>query len=291
MSKGIIVADQYRLYVDSDGIRRGYYVYLHRERDTGEVFYVGKGHGRRAWQKTNRNDLWKKRIEILGDGWDVEIVADDLGELAAFELEFSLVEKYGGCAAEGGTLTNWISGGGGNSESDVNILFGPAEHISFNSDSMVWCHAYETARQFRELSRPGQEQMAQSIMDSFWQVEEPLHDLIDEAEEKGDESLSDSAEELQTTFGGFTGLASDFLDHRIVWQAVCIRLEEICDDLEEDEIESFHQVVRPYAHAVAKTARHYLAEIDSGNRAAAELIADQAKANYLDKNAGQADTK
>ena len=34
-----------RLYVDSEGVERGYYVYAHREKETGEVFYIGKGHG------------------------------------------------------------------------------------------------------------------------------------------------------------------------------------------------------------------------------------------------------
>jgi hypothetical protein len=32
-----------RLYIDADGVKRGYYVYAHKDCATGSVFYVGKG--------------------------------------------------------------------------------------------------------------------------------------------------------------------------------------------------------------------------------------------------------
>ncbi len=100
-----------KLYLDSEGVKRGYYAYVHREKDKGEVFYVGKGHGRRAWETTGRNDLWLEKTASLGDGWEVVIIEDDLSEIEAFELEETLVWKYGGPASTGGDLTNWIPGG------------------------------------------------------------------------------------------------------------------------------------------------------------------------------------
>ena len=35
------------------------YVYLHKK-DNGSIFYVGKGNGYRAWQKSNRNEYWNR---------------------------------------------------------------------------------------------------------------------------------------------------------------------------------------------------------------------------------------
>lgn len=84
----------------------GFYVYVHRRRDTNEVFYVGKGLGKRAWKKTSRSEWWK-RIEAKS-GRSVEIVCQRLTEDQAFELERSLIQYYG---AE--TLCNLDSGGMG----------------------------------------------------------------------------------------------------------------------------------------------------------------------------------
>ncbi len=45
-----------QIYIDEEGVKRGYYVYLHKATETGEVFYVGKGSGRRAWETKKRNN-------------------------------------------------------------------------------------------------------------------------------------------------------------------------------------------------------------------------------------------
>ena len=61
-------------------------MYLHTDKSTGAVFYVGMGQGRRAWDKKRRSDPWLQRIAMLGDSWAVEIIKDDLSELEAFQL-------------------------------------------------------------------------------------------------------------------------------------------------------------------------------------------------------------
>ena len=33
---------KHKLYLDSDDVKRGYYVYMHREVPNGDVFYVGR---------------------------------------------------------------------------------------------------------------------------------------------------------------------------------------------------------------------------------------------------------
>ncbi len=79
-----------------------FYVYLHRDL-SGNIFYVGKGTGRRAWSK-ERNDLWKKYVEEKLHGeFTVEIFREGLTEYQAEELECRLIDEYGK------HLVNWIN--------------------------------------------------------------------------------------------------------------------------------------------------------------------------------------
>lgn len=71
---------------------REFYVYLHRKATTGKVFYVGKGHGNRAFEK-RRNNHWKNTV--AKHGYTVEFYATGLQEWYAFELEKELIAYYG----------------------------------------------------------------------------------------------------------------------------------------------------------------------------------------------------
>lgn len=83
---------------------RGAYVYVHKRED-GEVFYVGKGRGNRAWQP-GRGDLWTQYVQTRASGrYVVEIVADGLSDERALEFEDELIEQYGR------QLVNWINSG------------------------------------------------------------------------------------------------------------------------------------------------------------------------------------
>lgn len=73
-----------------------YYVYLHRYASgpkVGQVFYVGKGTGNRAFSKKNRNKYWKHIV--AKHGYTVELYATGLQEWYAYELEFFTVAYYG----------------------------------------------------------------------------------------------------------------------------------------------------------------------------------------------------
>lgn len=70
-----------------------FYVYLHKKASNGDVFYVGKGCGKRAWRKTQRNNHWKN-IESK-HGRVVEITHRNLSEDEAFRIEVELIAKYG----------------------------------------------------------------------------------------------------------------------------------------------------------------------------------------------------
>lgn len=70
-----------------------FYVYFHTRPD-GTVFYVGKGHGKRAWVKKSRNKHWNNVVNKYG-GFEVEIVAENLTEQEAFFKEKEYVLSIG----------------------------------------------------------------------------------------------------------------------------------------------------------------------------------------------------
>lgn len=88
-----------------------YYVYLHRKATNGEVFYVGKGSGNRAWSKCDRSKFWK---DVAGKyGLTVEIYLNNVQEWYAYEVERQLIAYYGRRNTGSGTLVNMTNGGGG----------------------------------------------------------------------------------------------------------------------------------------------------------------------------------
>ena len=87
-----------------------YYVYRHTRNDTNQVFYIGKGHGKRAYKKTQRSKYWQRVVEKAG--FSVEILAENLTEDCAFELEMFLILEY---KRFGVVLCNLTDGGEGSS--------------------------------------------------------------------------------------------------------------------------------------------------------------------------------
>lgn len=91
-----------------EGANLSFYTYFHTRLDTGEVFYVGKGTGRRAWAKTNRNKWWTAIVQKCG--YEVQIAARWKDESEAFEHEKFLIK----CLRETGrNLVNLSDGGEG----------------------------------------------------------------------------------------------------------------------------------------------------------------------------------
>lgn len=84
--------------------RKDYYVYVHRD-SLGNIFYVGKGTGRRAWSK-DRDIVWKRYVdERLGGQYEVEIIRSNLSEPEAEGLEWNLITEHGK------SLVNWVNPG------------------------------------------------------------------------------------------------------------------------------------------------------------------------------------
>ena len=86
-----------------------YYVYVYKKKSSGDVFYIGKGKGRRAWDFSRGRNKHTKRT-ARKHGVIVEILRQDMTECCALTLEKVAIHIYGL-----DSLTNICSGGLGSS--------------------------------------------------------------------------------------------------------------------------------------------------------------------------------
>jgi hypothetical protein len=91
-----------------------FYVYEHWRTDRQECFYVGKGHGRRAYDMRRGRNRWHKflqaKLSALGTAIEIKIVADGLSEREAFDFE---VQRIAFWKNDGADLCNLTAGGDG----------------------------------------------------------------------------------------------------------------------------------------------------------------------------------
>lgn len=66
-----------------------YYVYGHYTKDTGDLFYIGKGTGNRAWMKNNRSKKWHEVVNSRG--FTFKLLNENLESEEAIELERKLI--------------------------------------------------------------------------------------------------------------------------------------------------------------------------------------------------------
>lgn len=83
-----------------------FYVYVHRAKDTNQVFYVGKGKNKRKDDCNSRSQKW--RDFVSAHGFYSEIVLANLTEENSFLLEKELIAFYGR-----DQLCNYSNGGEG----------------------------------------------------------------------------------------------------------------------------------------------------------------------------------
>jgi predicted GIY-YIG superfamily endonuclease len=87
-------------------------VYLHKKKDTNEIFYVGIGtNTKRAYTKHKRSGLWKKIVKKYG--YDIIITHDNICWEEACSIEKYLISFYGRMDIKTGILTNMTEGGDG----------------------------------------------------------------------------------------------------------------------------------------------------------------------------------
>lgn len=84
---------------------RRFYVYVHRRKTDGRIFYVGKGSGNRATLKGGRNSYWQKIV--AKHGFVSEMYRSGLTESCAHSIEKMLI------AANRSALVNVTDGGEG----------------------------------------------------------------------------------------------------------------------------------------------------------------------------------
>jgi len=65
-------------------------VYVHRNKLTNEVFYVGSGTGQRPYQLTNRSKTWNAYVAL--NGFFTEILCEDLSLMDARDMEGLLID-------------------------------------------------------------------------------------------------------------------------------------------------------------------------------------------------------
>lgn len=90
-----------------------FYVYIHKDPRTNEVFYVGKGKAKRAWNFNKRNPFHINKInkiKSLGLEIMVELIETDKTEDQAFDLEKLWIAAY---KHSGMILCNQTDGGDG----------------------------------------------------------------------------------------------------------------------------------------------------------------------------------
>lgn len=74
-------------------MRTNYYVYAHRKASDGFVFYIGKGTGKRAWSSFQRNEKWKKTVEV--NGFWVDMIRENMPQCCALSLESATIFATG----------------------------------------------------------------------------------------------------------------------------------------------------------------------------------------------------
>lgn len=87
-----------------------YKVYLHRKKSNGQLFYVGiSSNKRRPNRVDNRNPIWTNIYNKHGR--TVEIIADNLSQKDACELEKFIIKLFGRRDLGTGCLANMCNGG------------------------------------------------------------------------------------------------------------------------------------------------------------------------------------
>lgn len=177
--------DPPKIFIDSDGVERGYYVYAHRNVETKQVFYVGKGKENRAWTD-DRSAAWIDYVHGIGGKYDVILLHQDLTEDEAINLERVEIEANGGPSSCGGSLVNWIPGEAGHG-------FGIAGQVSvsgWGTSKEDHPEAYEVnrqclerryaARKYRKLTRQEKDNL-ETLYDHG--VQEPYYLIAAQVEE------------------------------------------------------------------------------------------------------------
>lgn len=100
-----------------------YYIYAHTikshgcERPFGQIFYIGRGFERRAYNKSSRTAYWKRIVNKYG--YNVHFFETELTEEQVILAEKRYIKAIGREDLGQGTLINFTDGGEGNSNLSI----------------------------------------------------------------------------------------------------------------------------------------------------------------------------
>lgn len=95
-----------------------FYIYGYYEKDYAEPFYIGKGHGNRAWDhlqlsKGDQSTPFYKKLASLNWQAEIIILEEGMTENEAFEFEVQSIAFFGRKDQGAGPLLNLTDGGEG----------------------------------------------------------------------------------------------------------------------------------------------------------------------------------
>lgn len=155
-----------------------FYVYAYYEPDSAVPFYVGKGQGDRAYQhlrpgvrRQSKTPFHRKIDQMLRDGYtpDIQILAEDLIEIEAMNLEIKYIKHFGR-REDGGSLLNITFGGEGSSGRSY-------KHSEETRQKMRRNHRVATCiRKIRSDARPIQSTFCGIIIKKYRCIQEAAED-------------------------------------------------------------------------------------------------------------------
>jgi len=95
------------------------YVYIHRRKTDGLVFYVGKGTGRRKDKRGRSRSTWWNSV-VNKHGYTIEVLRDGMSDQEAYDMEARVIKKYRRLNMP---LVNMNEGGKGNTSGGLQSEF------------------------------------------------------------------------------------------------------------------------------------------------------------------------
>lgn len=115
---------------------KGFYVYIHSRASDGQPFYIGKGHGNRAFSRSGRNRHWNNVAKK--HGVKVNVVKSQITEEESFNLERLFIKSF---RLLGIKLCNKADGGEGASG-----VLSRKRKVVYCSNGMQFDHAKDAAK-------------------------------------------------------------------------------------------------------------------------------------------------
>lgn len=172
-----------------------FYTYFHTRNDTGAVFYVGKGKGRRA-HDTTRNKYWRSIYEKCGR--TVHFAMTGLSEADAFEHEKFLISCF---KDMGVNLANFTNGGEGVS----GLVFSDAHRAAISlrntgrkhsKESLLKMSAAQKGRTFSEETKLQMSESAKNRKSTSNKLFTTEHNPMNSAESRAKNSKSQIGKKL-----------------------------------------------------------------------------------------------